>query len=207
MTKSNKVAMIAHVDGSKSTLGQVLKKLQDAGSLPEIIQVNVMEDAGPTDEQFLDVETRLKEPGDPWNAGDRFIADEDIVDPGPTVDMPMVVDGVETTRREDIRMRVLAGCSIDQETGCWVWMGATSGTGRGGGYARMSMDGHTSAVHRVMWANENGYIPGAKQIDHTCENRLCCNPNHLEMVTHKQNQKRKTKRKPDVRRRPGEVPY
>lgn len=77
---------------------------------------------------------------------------------------------------------------------CWQWTGPTSGEGRGGGYGRMSLDGQTVAVHIVMFTCVNGYIPGKKQIDHKCNNRLCCNPDHLEMVTHKQNQKRRDKR-------------
>ncbi len=49
------------------------------------------------------------------------------------------------------------------------------------------------AVHRVMFTNEHGYVPGKKQIDHKCRNRLCVNPDpdHLEMVTHKRNQMRR----------------
>jgi hypothetical protein len=97
-------------------------------------------------------------------------------------------------RRADIRARVLANVRIDEETGCWLWTGPTSGeNGRGKGYPRMSLDGQTVAVHRVMFTIEHGYIPGKKQIDHKCRNRLCVNPNphHLEMVTHKRNQKRR----------------
>lgn len=78
-----------------------------------------------------------------------------------------------------------------QDDGCYIWTGPTSGNGRGGGYGRMNLDGHTVSVHRTMYAAIHGPIPGKKQIDHTCCNRLCCNPNHLEMVTHKQNQRRK----------------
>lgn len=78
------------------------------------------------------------------------------------------------------------------ETACWEWQGSNSGTkGRGYGYGRVSVHGHTSATHRVMWVMFNGYLPPKKQIDHLCNNRICCNPDHLEMVTHLQNQRRK----------------
>lgn len=98
------------------------------------------------------------------------------------------------TRRERIAEKVMARVRIDPVTGCWIWTGPTSGeTGRGAGYPRMSLDGQMVAVHRVMFTNEHGYIPGKKQIDHKCRNRLCVRPDadHLEMVTHKQNQKRR----------------
>lgn len=55
----------------------------------------------------------------------------------------------------------------------------------------MSLDGQTVAVHLVLWTNENGYIPGRKTIDHRCRNRLCINLDHLEMVTMKENARRR----------------
>jgi len=55
----------------------------------------------------------------------------------------------------------------------------------------MSLNGQTVAVHIVSYTNAYGYVPGKKQIDHKCNNRLCANPEHLEMVTHRENQKRR----------------
>lgn len=78
---------------------------------------------------------------------------------------------------------------------CHLWQGGDSGTGRGGGYPRMSLDGQTVAVHIVSFVNKNGFVPGKKQIDHLCNNRMCVNKDHLEMVTHKENQRRRDARK------------
>ena len=55
----------------------------------------------------------------------------------------------------------------------------------------MSLSGQTVAVHIVMFTNEHGYVPGRKQVDHNCRNRRCVNPAHLELVTHKENQRRR----------------
>lgn len=55
----------------------------------------------------------------------------------------------------------------------------------------MNLDGATVAVHIAMFVCENGPIPPRKQVDHKCRNRLCVRPTHLEMVTHKQNQRRR----------------
>lgn len=74
---------------------------------------------------------------------------------------------------------------------CKVWTGPHSGTGRGGDYPRMHLDGQTVAVHLVAWTNEHGFIPGKKQLDHLCRRRMCVNDLHLELVTHKENQKRR----------------
>jgi hypothetical protein len=91
-----------------------------------------------------------------------------------------------------------------QETGCWEWLGPDSGKpgrgqdkGRGHSYGRMALDGATMAVHIVMWVLVNGPIPPRKQLDHAggCWTRKCCNPSHLEMVTHKRNQRRRDERR------------
>lgn len=97
-------------------------------------------------------------------------------------------------RRLEIHERIMERVFIDPVTGCWIWQGPTSGSkGRGKNYPRMSLGSQTVAVHLVMWTNEHGYIPGKKQLDHKCRNRLCVNPDpeHTELVTHKENQKRR----------------
>ena len=106
------------------------------------------------------------------------------------------------TRRESVLDRIEARCTITdthftldgKPSPCHLWTGPTSGTGRGGGYGRMSLDGQTVAVHLVVFTHYYGYIPGKKQVDHRCNNRLCCNPAHLQMVTHLANQRLRAKR-------------
>lgn len=85
-------------------------------------------------------------------------------------------------------------CIDGKSSPCLLWQGGTSGKGRGGGYGRVSIDGVTSAVHKVVATHYYGYIPSSRQVDHLCNQRLCCNPAHLEIVTHKENQKRRDMR-------------
>ena len=102
-------------------------------------------------------------------------------------------------RREDILSRVWGKVLIcdlghvinGSSSPCCLWQGGTTGEGRGGGYGKMSLNGRMVSVHIVIYTHCYGYIPPRKQIDHLCNNRLCCNPLHLEMVTHKTNQKRR----------------
>lgn len=106
------------------------------------------------------------------------------------------------SRRQEIIARVLANTLIEHrghEIGgvaspCFIWQGPTSGNGRGGGYGRMSLGGQTVATHLVVFTHYHGYIPGKKQVDHLCNNRLCCNELHLELVSHIMNQKRRAER-------------
>jgi hypothetical protein len=97
-----------------------------------------------------------------------------------------------SNRREEIIARIYRGCRYDSATECWIWTGQTSGaSGRGSNYPRMTLNSQTVAVHRVIYTCVYGYVPSKKQIDHKCRQRLCCNPNHLEMVSNNENQRRK----------------
>ncbi|WP_315786971.1 MULTISPECIES: HNH endonuclease signature motif containing protein [unclassified Bradyrhizobium] len=99
-------------------------------------------------------------------------------------------------RRDRIRDKVMSRVEIVQgtvlDTPCHIWTGPTSGSaGRGKDYPRMCLDGGTMAVHIVMYVLEHGPIPPRKQLDHRCRTRRCVNADHLEMVTHKENQRRR----------------
>ena len=97
-------------------------------------------------------------------------------------------------RRQRIRAKVMARVVVvdkGYETPCHLWTGPTSGNGRGGGYGRMSLNGGTVAVHIAVWTNEHGLIPPRKQLDHRCKVRNCCREDHLELVTHLKNQRRR----------------
>ena len=84
------------------------------------------------------------------------------------------------------------------KTPCRIWDGGTSGKrkpgdkkARGHSYPRMNLDGGTVAVHKAVWTNAHGIVPPRKQLDHLCSQRDCIREDHLELVTHKTNQKRR----------------
>lgn len=106
------------------------------------------------------------------------------------------------TRRDEIITRIYTRVEV-QDLGfvldgkpspCHIWTGPDSGDGRGGGYGRMSLNSQTVAVHLVVYTHYYGYIPGKKQVDHKCNNRLCCNPAHLELMSHLRNQRLRARR-------------
>lgn len=79
--------------------------------------------------------------------------------------------------------------SIDPETGCWIWRGANSGAGRGGGYGRVKWHGANIGAHIIVYRLLVGPIRRGLQLDHRCVNRACCRPDHLKPVTQATNMK------------------
>lgn len=76
---------------------------------------------------------------------------------------------------------------IDPDTECWRWTEGLTPQG----YARFSWkrtDGVLfSAGHRVVMAALGFPLPRGMVIDHLCRVRECINPDHLEVVTSREN--------------------
>lgn len=67
---------------------------------------------------------------------------------------------------------------------CWDWLGSLSTNG----YGFIWHEGHNVRAHRFAYEYFNRIIiPLDKEIDHLCRNHKCVNPDHLELVTRRQN--------------------
>jgi hypothetical protein len=68
-------------------------------------------------------------------------------------------------------------------SGCWPWQLSTASHG----YGRVLLNGRTWAVHVLAYESRVGPVPTGLELDHLCGNKACCNPAHLEPVTHRVN--------------------
>ena len=55
------------------------------------------------------------------------------------------------------------------------------------GYAKLTIKNRQRYAHTVAYELRYGHIPLGLEPDHICRNRACWNPEHLEVVTHREN--------------------
>lgn len=71
---------------------------------------------------------------------------------------------------------------ISDDTTCWPWVGYSKG---GYGYSQAKLREHNTCLahRRVYQLLNNKILPRDTVIMHTCDNPICCNPNHLREAT------------------------
>lgn len=74
------------------------------------------------------------------------------------------------------------------------------------GYGRVSFNRKSVVAHRVTYEHFVGVVPYGLELDHLCDNPPCCNPDHLEEVTHQENIQRGWRRRRKAMR-PSAGPY
>lgn len=66
--------------------------------------------------------------------------------------------------------------------GCWEWQLQLVGR-----YGRFKRSGQSICAHRFCYELFKGKIPAGMKLDHLCKNTACLNPDHLEVVTSREN--------------------
>lgn len=84
----------------------------------------------------------------------------------------------------DLHHRLFGNTHLDDDTGCWEWLGAISGKN---GYGVITINGKAKSAHRVSYEISVGKIEKGLMVLHKCNNRICINPEHLYLGTHNDN--------------------
>ena len=80
--------------------------------------------------------------------------------------------------------RLLANSLHDEDSGCWLWLGAKKYNGYGVISIRENGRHRKALAHRIAYQAIRGPIPPLHDLDHatTCVARCCINPEHLRPV-------------------------
>lgn len=98
-----------------------------------------------------------------------------------------VPKGQYIRKTKTVEERFMAKVDISGDGGCWNWIGSLNPQGYG---QFCVVRTRPLGAHRVamMLFREHPITPGrALQIDHLCRNKRCVNPDHLEVVTAREN--------------------
>lgn len=88
----------------------------------------------------------------------------------------------------DVLRRFMSKFAINEQTGCWIFASTYPTTGYGRFYVDPLL--RQQLAHRVAYEHFVGAIPDGMVIDHLCRTRACANPDHLEVVTRGENNRR-----------------
>lgn len=88
---------------------------------------------------------------------------------------------------EGMRRKINFNGPLFKGTPCWEWTGRLDNNGYGQTTETINNKKKSCRIHRKIFRVLTGERNEKLTLDHLCRNRKCCNPDHLEQVTLKDN--------------------
>lgn len=83
---------------------------------------------------------------------------------------------------KSLKDRLLDACTVSP-SGCWEWNKSVASSG----YGQIRFNYKNLRANRASYLAFKGDIPEGMVVRHTCDNKLCINPDHLVLGSCKQN--------------------
>jgi HNH endonuclease len=87
---------------------------------------------------------------------------------------------------------------VDPLSGCHIWQRST----KPNGYGQLTFRMRRLMAHRVAWIARHGPIAKGLEVCHRCDERRCCNPDHLYLGSHAENMAEMKAKRRALRRLP-----
>ncbi len=81
------------------------------------------------------------------------------------------------------QQRLARFTKVDPLSGCHIWQRST----KPNGYGQLTYRCQRWMTHRLAWVARHGPIPKGLEVCHRCDERRCCNPEHLQLDSHAEN--------------------
>lgn len=83
--------------------------------------------------------------------------------------------------------KLLDRCIPEPNSGCWLWLGYVKNSGYGSLSLREEGRTVTKTAHRWAYLLFRGELKDSDVVRHSCDNKICVNPDHLLVGDQKQN--------------------